>query len=99
MKFLCNGTNKRRKWALVKWKIVCTPKHQGGLGLRDPKHENVVSGAKLWWRWVTHAQEPWEKMWHIKYDEGWDRRDLIRFSEDTLGYHILQTSWMGRMLV
>ena len=46
----------------MKWETVCTPKHHGGLGLWDHEHANVVSGAKLWWRWVTHAQEPWVKI-------------------------------------
>ena len=83
----------------MKWEMVFTPKRRGGLGLRDPEHENEVSGANLWWIWVTHAHETWEKMWHIKYVEGWDRRDLIRFSEDNPGSHIWKTSWLGRRLV
>ena len=26
--------------------------------------------------------------WHFKYVEGWDKRELIRLSEDILGSHI-----------
>ena len=45
--FLWGGTKGKNKWALVNWKDVCTPKSQGGLGLRDPEHNNTIMGAKI----------------------------------------------------
>eukprot|EP00253_Pinus_taeda_P018592 PITA_18592 len=44
-KFLWGSTGQNRKWALVKWATVCTPKKQGGLGLRDPQHN---TGSLIW---------------------------------------------------
>ena len=38
------------RWALVDWETKCKPKHNGGLGLRDPKVANRVMSAKIWWR-------------------------------------------------
>jgi hypothetical protein len=35
--FLWQGTNSAKKWALVAWNSLCTPKLKGGLGLRDLK--------------------------------------------------------------
>ena len=76
--------------------MVCTPNHQGGLGLRALEQENVVSGAKMWWRWFTHNQEPREKVWHIKYAEEWDTGNIIQFPEDTQGLtYGEQVGWEG----
>ena len=87
------------KWELVKWDTMCTPKKQGGLGLRYPEVANLVGGAKLWWRWATHSQDPWAKIWHIKYVENWDKQDLIIFLEDLPGSHIWKTACRGRSIV
>lgn len=46
-----HGTN--CKWALVKWTTLCKPKEKGGLGLRDPNHNNEIMGARIWWQWLT----------------------------------------------
>ena len=72
MDFLWSGNNEKMKWALMKWEAVYTPKHHGGLVPRDPEKASLVSGAKIWWRWVAHDREPWAEVWHIKYAEGWE---------------------------
>ena len=53
--FFWSGTQDPHKWALVKWDTMCTPKLQGGLGLRDPEKASLVVEVKLWWIWVTHT--------------------------------------------
>ena len=83
----------------MNWEAICTPKHHKGLGLKDPEKESVVSGSKLWWRWVDHDKEPWAEFWHIKYAEGWDKKELIHLSEDIPGSHIWRTTWRGKSLV
>jgi len=45
--FLWGSTATNRKWALVKWTTVCTPKDKGGIGLRDPAHSNSIMSAKI----------------------------------------------------
>ena len=51
-KFLWQGAQTNRKWALLFWDKLLRSKAAGGLGLRDPFTLNNVLGAKLWWRWL-----------------------------------------------
>ena len=46
-KFLWNGSRDSHKWALVKWDIVCKPKSQGGMELRDSEIASLIAGVKL----------------------------------------------------
>ena len=62
-KLFVGGRDEKNKWALVNWDMVCTPKLNGGLGLRDPKTNNDIMGAKIWWRWIKHEKEPRAKIW------------------------------------
>ena len=57
--FLCGGTENHKKWSLVNWNTLCTPKIDGGLSLRDPNISNQISNANIWWKWITHTTEPW----------------------------------------
>ena len=91
--FLWSGNNEKWKWPLVNWEVVYTPKHHGGLGIRDLKKVSIVSGANLWWRWVAHDREPWVEVCHIKYAKGWDKTELIRFLEYEPRSHIWRTTW------
>ena len=52
--FLWGGTKDIRKWPLVDWQTICTPKSLGGLGLKDPLDNNKIMSAKIWWRWVNY---------------------------------------------
>lgn len=65
--FLWGSREQNRKWALVKLERVCKPKKQGGLGLRDPQHNNSLMGARIWWQWVSGPQKPWVQLWTAKY--------------------------------
>ena len=49
--FLWNGGNNGggKKYALVSWKTVKLPRNEGGLQIRDLKHQNLAIGAKLLW--------------------------------------------------
>ena len=67
---------------MVDWKTICKLKEVGGLGLRDPLDINKVVGAKIWWKWITHEEEPWAKLWNKKYSPQWPKTFLIRFREN-----------------
>jgi len=73
-----NGTN--RKWALVKWSTSCKPKAKGGLGLRDPSHNNEIMGARIWWQWLTTPNKPWGVIRIAKYANHRPSEELIRFT-------------------
>ena len=54
-------------------KQYVNPKMLGGLGLRDPLDINIEMGAKIWWKRITHEDEPWAKLWHTKYASQWPK--------------------------
>ena len=97
--FLWGGTEGNRKWPLVDWQSICTPKAVGGLGLRDPLDNNKVTSANIWWRWVNYEDEPWDKLWHLKYAPQWKKRSLVRFEENLPGSSIWKTAQENRALV
>ena len=94
-----SGAQDPHKWSLVNWDTVCKLKSQGGLGLRDPEKAGLIAGAKIWWSWLTHSQEPWAKSWVSKYSPHWICQELIRFSEEKVGSHIWKTAWAGHSLI
>ena len=59
------------------WDKVFQPKDRGALGLRDPKEISEVLGAKIWCKWCTHTNEPWDKLWHMKYAQDMSNNDLV----------------------
>ena len=75
------------------------PKILGGLGLHDLEAVGEVQGAKIWWRWSTHKQEPWAKIWHLKYARGWPATQLVHFSGEAEGSQIWQKAREGRRLI
>jgi hypothetical protein len=83
--FLWGSSTTNRKWALIKWATVCTPKDKGGIGLRDPKHSNSIMSAKIWWQWVTNPEKPWVKLWTAKYANNRPPEELIRFTPNVKG--------------
>ena len=97
--FLWSGRETKAKFALVSWDMVSTPKDKGGLGLRDPEVVGEVQGAKIWWRWCNYKQEPWAKIWHIKYARGCPNTQLVRFNGDPQRSHIWQKAREGRKLI
>ena len=82
--------------ALVNWETICSPKEHGVLNLRNPKKVNCVSGVNIWWRWVTHNHEPWEKWWHNINVGGWEKGNLIHLFEEIPGSHIWKNATQGR---
>jgi len=97
--FLWGGSPDKMKWPLVDWKSICTPKNEGGLGLRDPHSTNKVFNAKILWRWVTHNHEPWARLWHAKYAWLWNKQQLIRYDEQPPGSFIWTIVSANRTLI
>ena len=62
-KFLWQGGKvQSKKFHLVKWDVVKTPKLNGGLGIRDPEQMNKALGAKLVWRMVFGSRDWWKEV-------------------------------------
>eukprot|EP00253_Pinus_taeda_P013966 PITA_13966 len=83
--FLWGSLGPNRKWALVKWEKACLPKNAGGIGLRDPKHNNMIMGAKIWWKWLSYPNIPWARLWTAKYANNLPLEEHIRMSEISKG--------------
>ena len=63
-KFLWQGgkSNGSKKFHLVNWDIVCSPKNCGGAGIRDPTMINLAIGAKILWRIVSWGRAWWKEI-------------------------------------
>ena len=97
--FLWGGTEGNRKWPLLDWKTICTPKAIRGLGLWDPLDNNKVISAKIWWRWVNNEEELWDKLWHLKYASQWPKQSLVCFGENLPWSSIWKAAQENRGLV
>jgi len=97
--FLWGNSGPNRKWALVKWDKVCLPKKARCIGLRDTGHNNVVMGAKIWWRWLSNPNTPWASLWTAKYANNSPIEERIRMSEVSLGSVIWNSANQHRKLI
>ncbi|VFQ71821.1 unnamed protein product [Cuscuta campestris] len=51
----------------VKWEDICTPKEEGGLGIRDLSSLQDSFSLKLWWNYHSNTSL-WAKFMHAKYE-------------------------------
>ncbi|XP_010495633.1 PREDICTED: uncharacterized protein LOC104772751 [Camelina sativa] len=58
-KFLWSGASDIPKQAKVSWRKVCSPKEEGGLGLKDLRVWNKIFGLKLIWKLFTASGSLW----------------------------------------
>ncbi|XP_071728294.1 uncharacterized protein [Rutidosis leptorrhynchoides] len=76
------------------WKFVCTPKDQGGLGLKPMKEWNEVLILKqlwkiverkesLWYKWVNTVKLKGRSIWGIQsdYKDSWNWGQLLKLRE------------------
>lgn len=81
-RFLWSGQFEQKAMALVAWSVICTPRQEGGLALKQLNVWNKVAlGAQLWkvvskknclWNlWVQSVYLKGESIWNIvsKYDD------------------------------
>ncbi|CAI0626807.1 unnamed protein product [Linum tenue] len=57
----------KRKVHQVSWDKICSPKHQGGLGLRTARSLNLAFMIKLAWKILNNKDELWVKVLQGKY--------------------------------
>ena len=65
--FLWNGKEKN-KFHLIKWLQVCTPKKEGGLGIRPLQEMNLALLGKWLWRIGDDSHSLWKQVILCKYD-------------------------------
>lgn len=81
--FLWSGPVMSSQKAKIAWVDVCTPKEEGGLGLRSLSEVNRVSCLKLIWRILSSRDSLWVQ---------WIHRYLIRKSSF---WNVKETSSLG----
>ncbi|KAG2243487.1 hypothetical protein Bca52824_094670 [Brassica carinata] len=66
-RFLWSGKTDRRATAKVSWKIVCLPKPEGGLGLRNFRLWNITLLLRLAWLLFSGSNSLWVA-WHREHN-------------------------------
>lgn len=56
-----------RKINWVKWSVVCKPKKEGGLGVRDVRAVNLSLLGKWKWHLLTDRRALWKEVLEEKY--------------------------------
>ena len=88
--FLWSGPDLNAKKAKVAWSDVCTPKSEGGLGLRSLQEANKVSCLQLIWRMLSSNSLwiKWLRLYLLRKGSFWSIKEST-----TLG------SWMWKKLL
>jgi len=68
--FLWGGVEGGRRISWVKWKVVCPPKGDGGLRVRDVRVVNLSLLAKWRWRLLQKGSPFWKVVLREKYGVG-----------------------------
>nr|DAD24643.1 TPA_asm: hypothetical protein HUJ06_026107 [Nelumbo nucifera] len=73
--FLWGSSLEHRKLHLIKWEKILTPKHVGGLGIRDLHSLNLSLVTLLAWHLYCNQNSLWSKFLISKYGRGTDVLD------------------------
>jgi hypothetical protein len=64
--FLWASSRGKKRYHLVKWKLICTPRRKGGLGIKNLYRFNISLMCKWWWK-PEHDKGPWQDFMWNKY--------------------------------
>jgi len=65
--FLWGGVKRSRSIPWVSWSVVCKPKRQGGLGVRDLRQVNLALLAKWQWQFLVGEGDIWRDIIFAHY--------------------------------
>ncbi|KAK2413278.1 hypothetical protein QL285_036006 [Trifolium repens] len=65
--FLWAGLSKTSKTCWVKWEVICRPKKEGGLGVRDLRLVNISLLSKWKWKLLSCDNEVWKDIVVARY--------------------------------
>lgn len=60
--FLWQGNESKKKYVFVDWKFICTPKKEGGFGLRPLREMNNALLGKWLWRIDKDSDSLWNSV-------------------------------------
>ncbi|WVZ49763.1 hypothetical protein U9M48_001092 [Paspalum notatum var. saurae] len=67
--FFWQGDNHKKKYRLIKWEILCLPKDQGGLGIKNLEIQNVCLLSKWLYKFINE-EGVWQELLKNKYLQG-----------------------------
>jgi hypothetical protein len=65
-RFFWQEDSEKKKYRLVKWSVICTPKDQGGLGIHDLQVKNTTLLGKWLYKLLTE-NGMWQTLLKQKY--------------------------------
>ncbi|RVX01752.1 putative ribonuclease H protein [Vitis vinifera] len=78
-RFLVGGGSLEGKVHLINWKVVCSPKEEGGLGIRKIDLLNKTLLGKWVWRYAYEKDNLWKTAIGVKYGQegcGWRTKEV-----------------------
>jgi hypothetical protein len=66
-RFFWEGVGNRRKYHMVDWPMVCTPKEFGGMGILNTRLMNLDLMLKWIWKVYQNADGLWANLIQVKY--------------------------------
>ncbi|GAU33009.1 hypothetical protein TSUD_358760 [Trifolium subterraneum] len=93
------GCEANNKISWVKWESICSPRENGGLGVRRVNDFNYALLGKWVWRCLDEGDSLWCRLLQAKY--GQDSAGRVRFSEGvgSSWWRALNNVWSGRGLI
>jgi hypothetical protein len=86
--FLWAGLTKITKTCWVRWDVICRPKKEGGLGVRDLRLVNISLLAKWKWKLLSHDDELWKDVVVARYgSDVMGKRNLGEIDITRMGSH------------
>lgn len=85
--FLWSGGDDCHKVAWVKWSVVCQPKKEGGLGVKDLDLFNLSLLGKWKWRFMTEPNAIWRNLLSHRYGK------IDNLFHSTRGNQNMQSFW------
>ena len=77
--FLWGGGSVEGKVHLINWQVVCSPKEEGGLGIRKIDLLNKTLLGKWVWRYAYEKDNLWKTVIGVKYGQegcGWKTKEV-----------------------
>ena len=75
--FLWGGGSFKKKIPLIKWRVVCSNKGKGGLGIRNLPKLNKALLGKWVWRFAQEDHSSWKRVINTKYFFLIDKKQIL----------------------
>ncbi|CAH9102605.1 unnamed protein product [Cuscuta europaea] len=92
--FLWGTNGNKGKYHWIKWKDLCLPYVEGGLGLRSLIDIEKAYSLKLWWYW-RNKRSNWAKFCHARYPRG---DMIVKVQDSAIWRRICKIHTLGKSL-